>query len=87
MKGNKNMNMTAITVSNVRKFSETVYFDVEVYGVKIYGMRVITKSDGEKFISFPSSKGKDGKYYNHAWFKMSADEQKALINTVLNTAG
>ena len=49
-------------------------FDMVVNGVTIYGCWYLegTSKDGKDYqmISFPSQKGKDGKYYSHAWFKI-----------------
>lgn len=42
-----------------------VTFDVEINGVRIYGCRIVDMEDAT-FVSFPSRKGKDGKYYAYA---------------------
>ena len=59
-----------------------IAFDMIANGVTIYGCwyRVATNKKGEDFtmISFPSSKAKDGKYYSHAYFKIT-DEMIADI--------
>lgn len=43
-------------------------FGLEHNGAIIYGCRLVEASNGNIFISFPSRKGSDGKYYNHARF-------------------
>lgn len=52
----------------------SIVFDMKVNGVTIYGCWYRTGSDknGEDYemVSFPSQKGKDGKYYNHAYVKL-----------------
>lgn len=68
-------------VTRANQVNDTVFFDMEVNGVSIYGCKVVEGSKGD-FISFPSHKGKDGKYYNHAWIKLSDDDTKAIIEQV-----
>ena len=68
-------------VTRANLVNDTVFFDMEVNGVSIYGCKVVEGSKGD-FISFPSHKGKDGKYYNHAWIKLSDDDTKAIIEQV-----
>lgn len=52
----------------------SIVFDMKVNGVTIYGCWYRTGSDkkGEDYemVSFPSQKGKDGKYYNHAYVQL-----------------
>ena len=50
-------------VTRANQVGETVYFDVVINGVTIYGCKVVEGKNGD-FISFPSHKGKDDKYYN-----------------------
>ena len=56
----------------------SIVFDMKVNGVTIYGCWYRTGSDkkGEDYemVSFPSQKGKDGKYYNHAWVKLQQSD-------------
>lgn len=68
-------------VTRANQVNDTVFFDMEVNGVSIYGCKVVEGSKGD-FISFPSHKGKDGKYYNHAWIKLSDDDTKEIISQV-----
>lgn len=65
-------------VTRANQVNDTVFFDMEVNGVTIYGCKVVEGSKGD-FISFPSHKGKDGKYYNHAWIKLSDEKAKEII--------
>lgn len=50
----------------------------------VYNCRVV---DGQKgnFISFPARKGKDGKYYSHAYLQLTDDEQEEIIEEVSKT--
>lgn len=68
-------------VTRANQVNDTVFFDMEVNGVTIYGCKVVEGSKGD-FISFPSHKGKDGKYYNHAWVKLTDEQSKEIIAQV-----
>lgn len=65
-----------IEVTRVKELENVIMFDVLINGVKIYGMsyREVEKKDGSgtfAAIDFPSRKGNDGKWYAHAWVKLS----------------
>ena len=49
-------------VTRANQVNDTVFFDVVINGVTIYGCKVIEGKNGD-FISFPSHKGKDDKFY------------------------
>ena len=68
-------------VTRANQVENTVYFDVVINGVTIYGCKVIEGKNGD-FISFPSHKGKDGKYYNHAYVKLSDDDTAGIVKQV-----
>ena len=56
----------------------SIVFDMKVNGVTIYGCWYRTGSDkkGEDYemVSFPSQKGKNGKYYNHAYVQLQQSD-------------
>ena len=56
----------------------SIVFDMKVNGVTIYGCWYRTGSDkkGEdhEMVSFPSQKGKNGKYYNHAYVQLQQSD-------------
>lgn len=62
----------------------TISFDIKVNDVSIYGcwyragISEKTKKEYE-IVSFPQVKGKDEKYYNVAWFPMSAEVKADII--------
>lgn len=58
-----------------------VVFDVVINDVSIYGCRVVEGKNGD-FISFPSRKGSDDKYYSHAYIKLTENDTKALVSLV-----
>jgi DNA-binding cell septation regulator SpoVG len=68
-------------VTRANQVENTVYFDVVINGVTIYGCKVIEGKNGD-FVSFPSHKGKDGKYYNHAYVKLSDDDTAGIVKQV-----
>lgn len=68
-------------VTRANQVNDVVFFDVVINGVTIYGCKVVEGSKGD-FISFPSHKGKDGKYYNHAYIKLSDEASAAIIAQV-----
>ena len=69
-----------IKVTRAHQFDDGgITFDMEVNEVTIYGCKVATGKNGE-FVSFPSRKGKDGKYYSHAYVKLSEDETKEILS-------
>ena len=70
-------------VVRANQVEDLVYFDVEINGVTIYGCKVVEGKNGD-FISFPSHKGKDGKYYNYAYIKLSDEQTKEIISQVEN---
>jgi DNA-binding cell septation regulator SpoVG len=77
---NEAVNVNA-KVTRANQVNDTVFFDLELNGVSIYGLKVVEGSKGD-FISWPSHKGKDGKYYNYAWCKLSDEQQNEIIHQV-----
>lgn len=57
-------------------------FDLEHNGAIIYGCRLVESREGNIFISYPSRKGKDDKYYCHARFtdRIPDDVIQGIIN-------
>ena len=68
-------------VTRANQVENTVYFDVELNGITVYGCKVVEGKNGD-FISFPSHKGKDGKYYNYVWVKLSDEDTAAIVKQV-----
>lgn len=65
-------------VLRAKEYKDTVFFDVNINGVSIYGCRFVEGKNGD-FVSFPSYKGNDGKYYSHAYIKLD-EATVALID-------
>lgn len=74
------------TVGNVREWTNGgVTFDLTLNGeLTIYGCRLAAKADGEAFVSLPSRKGNDGKYYKHLYLKFSDQDQDKICQRVLD---
>ena len=61
------------------------FCDISYMGMVFYGLRIITiTKDGEdyEFISEPSHKGSDGKYYKYYHLNLAEETQKYIINGV-----
>ena len=71
-----------IKVTRAHQFDDgSVTFDMTVNGVTIYGNRIVEGSKGT-FVSLPSRKGKDNKYYAYAFVQLSADDVKDIISQI-----
>lgn len=68
-------------VTRANQVGETVYFDVVINGVTIYGCKVVEGKNGD-FVSFPSHKGKDDKYYNYAYIKLTDEQTAGIVKQV-----
>ena len=68
-----------IKVLKAHQFDNGVItFDMEVNGVTIY-CNTLREGKNGQFVSFPSRKGKDDKYYSYAYIKLSEDDTKDII--------
>ena len=71
-----------LKVLRATEFEDNIFFDMEVNGVTIYGCRYVEGKNGD-FIAFPSKKGKDGKYYKHAYVELD-EAMVSLIDEQLD---
>lgn len=67
----------SVEVIRAKLYEEIVFFDVVINGVTIYGCRFIEGKNGD-FVSFPSYKAKDGKYYSHAYVRLDEAAVKLI---------
>ena len=79
-----------ITIDRANEIKDgVVMFDMTVGHIKIYGMsmRHMTNKDGQEWdaISFPARKADNGKYYDIAWFPMSAELKVQVAQKVIDT--
>ena len=68
-----------IKVTRVKVYDGKTFFDANVNGIDLYGMRLEMGKYGY-FIGFPSKQGKDGKWYNHYFFK--PENMKELVEQI-----
>lgn len=72
-----------VEVTRAHEFkSGDISFDCIVNGVTLYGLTYINEDQKRNikkaFISFPSRKGSDGKYYNYCWFNITDEIFSAI---------
>ena len=82
----------AIEVLRAKDFTKedeegcSIVFDLKVDEVTIYGCwyREGRDKKGEDYhlVSFPSQKGKDGKYYNHAYVKLQQSDIDNIVKQI-----
>lgn len=58
-----------------------VLFDLTIDDFTIYGCRVVEGKNGD-FISLPSRKGKDGKYWGIVYKRFTDEETNAILDMV-----
>lgn len=60
-----------------------ISFDLRVNGVTIYGMTLVWDPDKKSYwCAFPSRKGKDGRFYKHAWFPIDEALQAGIEESI-----
>ena len=69
-------------VLKATQYSWGVGFNMILNGVTIYNCTVAETKDGNFFISFPSRKGTDGKWYSYVYFRFSEEDQNAILAAV-----
>lgn len=75
------INSFSIRRVNYVQKTGTVFFDMTINDIDVFGCRVATA--GEKdFIAYPSYKGTDGKYYSYVNIYMSSDDQSKILAAV-----
>lgn len=67
-----------VKVTRAAQYKENTFaFDMVVNGITVYGCWFKQGKDKTgkdyTFVDFPSRKGNDGNYYNHAWFPINKD--------------
>lgn len=84
-----NINLMAVgaTVTNARVIADTcITFTLKCKGFALYNLKLCKGRDGY-FIAPPSTKGKDGKYYNQYAVYLSQEDEQRMIEDVLKAAG
>lgn len=67
-------------IERPRETKAGIFFSLVINGVTINNCRIVEYK--KAFISLPSYKSSDGKYYNVVWFRFSPQDQDAIINAV-----
>lgn len=82
--GNREQVKHSFTVDRVHVFEDgSVTFNMIVDNfVRVYGLRIFDGRDGKPFISFPSRKGKDDKYWNHVYCPLSPEDVENIAKQV-----
>lgn len=75
------LKMESYNVRRANMVGETVFFDLDINGITVYGCKVVEGKNGD-FISLPSRKGKDDKYYSIVYFRLSDEDQEIILDTV-----
>lgn len=79
----KEAKVTSYEVSQVKMFDNGgIMFTLTINDITIYGCKVATTKDGRDFISWPSRKGADGKYYSHVFVKLSDVDSANILKKV-----
>ena len=71
-----------IVVKRAKEFDNCIVFDMIVNDVTIYSCRLIENKEGNTFVSFPSKKGKDNKYYSHAYCKLTNEDVDNIVDQI-----
>ena len=77
----KEIDVMSFEIDRVSQYKKTVFFDITLNGIKIYGCTVVEGKKGD-FISFPSHKGSDDKWYSIVYARLSAHDQEIILAEV-----
>lgn len=80
-KGLKNFDVTVTRAYELK--SGDILFDAVINEIALYGMGV-KKSEKGDWISYPSRKGQDDKYYKHFWLNLDEAQTDELIQAVFD---
>ena len=83
--GKKNVEcgeVVSFEILKATQFNWGVSFNMVLNGVTIYNCTVAETKDGKPFISFPSRKGSDGKWYSYVYFKFAEADLEAILEAV-----
>ena len=75
------IDVMSFEVSGVRQYKKTVFFNLKLNGVQVYGCTVVEGKKGD-FISMPSRKGSDGKWYSIVYARISEHDQEIILAEV-----
>ena len=74
--------VVSFEILKATQFNWGVSFNMVLNGVTIYNCTVAETKDGKQFISFPSRKGSDDKWYSYVYFRFSDADLEAILEAV-----
>ena len=74
--------VSSFEIKNPKTFDWGTVFTLVLNGVEVHGCKVGERKDGNSFISFPSYKGKDGKWYSYVHFRFSEADTDAILKAL-----
>lgn len=85
--GNKERTFTKVesfSVKNSREWDNgSVTTTLTLNGITIYNVRIMqTHDSNHEFLSFPSRKGNDGKYYPYVYVSLSDEDTEKIIEAI-----
>ena len=71
-------------VDRVHQFNDgSITFNMTIDGfITVYGCRIYDGQDCKPFVTFPSRKDKDGKYWNHVYCKLTEAQVEDIARQV-----
>ena len=75
------IDVMSFEINRVSQYKKTVFFDMTLNGIKIYGCTVVEGRKGD-FVSFPSRKGSDNKWYSIVYARLSEHDQEIILAEV-----
>ena len=79
------LNLTGATIQAAYQLSDTcVVFTLNIPGASFRDMRMVEKKAGGYFITTPQVKGKDGQYHDRFMVYLSAEDERRVVDAVLN---
>ncbi len=81
-KNMENNEVVSFEILKATQYNWGVSFNMVLNGVTIYNCTVAETKDGKQFISFPSRKGTDGKWYSYIYFRFSDADLEAILEAV-----
>ncbi len=79
------MPITDVKISNVKWWNNdsnaTFNLEIPTFAITVYGMG-LHYADDEPFLTFPSRKSNDGKYWKHVYISFPLEMKEDIINQV-----
>lgn len=78
----ENGKMESFEILKATQYDWGTSFNMILNGVTIYNCNVAETKEGKNFISFPSRRGSDGKYYSYVYFRFSDEDMNKVLEAV-----